>query len=93
MTKKFTWGLDMSPLGNYIKHIHVMERVTTRAYPDLKTWRDAKRFNQRQAAKLLGISQTYYGRLERREQLAIGKCAKRITELTGVPLEILVGAA
>lgn len=70
-----------------------MTNVTSRPYPDLKTWRDAKDLSQHEAAKLLGISQTYYGRLERREQAATGKRAKVIMEMTGVPLEILVGAA
>lgn len=70
-----------------------MERVTLESYPDLRSWRDAKGFSQRQAAKLLGISQTYYRRLEIREQAASGKRAKTIMAITGVPLAILVGAA
>lgn len=69
-----------------------MKRVT-RAYPDLKTWRDAQDFSQREAADFLSISQTFYSRLERRTLCAPGKRAKVIMEKTGVPLEVLVGAA
>lgn len=72
---------------------HGMSKVFERPYPDLKTWRDAKKLSQQQAAELLGISQTFYSRLERRMQAAPGKRAKTIMEKTGVPLEVLVGAA
>lgn len=86
----------MSPHKVLLCAYHGMARVTTHqplSYPDLLTWRRANRFNQRQAARLLGISQTYYGRLERREQVATGRRAKTIMAVTGVPLAILVGAA
>lgn len=72
---------------NYIGSTH------ERPYPDLATWRTAKGLNQRQAAEYLGISQTYYSRLERGVQAARGQQAKAIMQKTGVPLEILVGAA
>lgn len=64
-----------------------------RPCPDLKTWRTKLGVNQRQAAKMLGISQTFYSRLERRTQAMRGKQAKAIVAKTGVPLEVLVGAA
>lgn len=70
-----------------------MPRVIARTYPDLKTWRRAQGFGQRQAATLLGISQTYYSRLERREQVATRETAARIIDLTGVPLETITGVA
>lgn len=70
-----------------------MNTVATRPYPDLATWRTAHHLSQQKAAELLGISQTFYSRLERRVQSARGKQAKRIMEQTGVPLEVLVGAA
>lgn len=69
-----------------------MKRITTE-YPTLKAWRDATNLNQRDAAKLLGISQTYYGRLERGLQIATGRRAKFLREKTGVSIEVLVGAA
>lgn len=70
-----------------------MKRPTTRAYPDLKTWRGAKGFNQREAADFLGISQNFYCRVERGLSAPRGPKAKLITARTGVPLEVLVGAA
>ncbi len=72
------------------------KRVRTfsrRAYPDLKTWRDAKGFGQRDAAEYLQISQTVYSRLERRRQSVKGDLAKRLMAHTGVPLEVLAGVA
>jgi transcriptional regulator with XRE-family HTH domain len=68
-------------------------RYRRHAYPDLATWRRAHAFNQREAAQTLGISQTYYSRLERGVQAARGKIAKRILETANVPLEKLVGLA
>lgn len=69
-----------------------MAKVFERPYPDLATWRAAKKLSQGQAAEYLEISQTFYSRLERRMQAAPGKRAKVIMEKTGVPLEVLVGA-
>lgn len=72
-----------------------MKRTTSRPYPNLKTWRAAQqpRLSQAAAAAKLGISQTYYNRLERGIQAARGSVAKRLMAETGVPLEVLVGAA
>ncbi len=62
-----------------------------RPYPDLATWRTARRLNQRDAAKLLGISQASYSRFERRVRGAKGQLAKNLMIKTGVPLEVLAG--
>lgn len=70
-----------------------MTQRSTRAYPNLKTWRAAKHLSTYKAADLLGISQSTYSRLERGKQAVRGPLAKRITERAGVPLEVLVGAA
>lgn len=70
-----------------------MNKVITRPYPNLKTWRTAMGLSQEQASTLLGISQTYYSRLERHGSAARGPLAKRLSEQTGVPIEVLVGAA
>jgi len=70
-----------------------MTSVTRRSYPDLATWRAAMGLSQEQAATILNMSQAFYSRLERRTVTARGPRAKRITEQTGVPLEVLVGAA
>jgi transcriptional regulator with XRE-family HTH domain len=69
-----------------------MKRLTSRSYPDLKTWRTASGLTQIEAAKLLGITQGYYGRLELKQKTTTGKRAKGMTEVTGVPIEVLVGA-
>ena len=70
-----------------------MKKSTVRPYPDLLTWRTSLKINQHTAAQLLGMTQVRYSRLERRVQMAPGKEAKVIMEKTGVPLEVLVGAA
>jgi transcriptional regulator with XRE-family HTH domain len=70
-----------------------MAKRELRPYPDLKTWRDANGLSQREAAKYLGMSQIGYSRFERRVRFMRGQKAKGIVKKTGVPLEILVGAA
>ena len=68
----------------------VIKAAATR-YPTLEAWREAANLSQMEAAKLLGISQTYYGRLERGEQVAVREKARNIMAKTGVPVEVLVG--
>ena len=63
----------------------------SRAYPDLKTWRDAHGWSQMQAAAHLGISQKSYSRFERRDRFVKGDTAKRLMKRTGVPIEVLAG--
>lgn len=64
-----------------------------RAYPNLATWREANRINQREAADVLGFSQSKYGRLERGVLTVVGEEAIDIMDKTGVPLEVLVGVS
>lgn len=64
-----------------------------RPYPNLYTWRTSNHLNQREAAELLGLTQSTYSRIETGRQPAKGKRARAIMETTGVPLEVLVGAA
>jgi len=71
----------------------VLKRVSTRSYPDLKTWREAHELSQREAAERLAISQKAYSRFERRERFVKGELAKRLMAETGVSLEVLVGVA
>lgn len=66
-------------------------RKTPRTYPTLLAWRTAHGLNQREAAKVLGISQPVYGRIERGTRFVKGQKAKMIMEATRVPLEVLVG--
>lgn len=71
----------------------VMTAVFSDEYPDLLTWRKDHGFTQRQAARLLDMTQTYYARLERGKASAYGKRAKMLAKVTRVPLAVLVGAA
>lgn len=64
-----------------------------RPYPSLKTWRHEQRLNQDEAAELLLISQPYYSRVERQKQSPNPRLAKAISEVTGVPLENILGIA
>lgn len=68
-------------------------RVTRHTFPTLRAWRKALRINQREAALLLGLSQSHYSKLERRTHATTGRRAKAITAKTGVPIDALVGAA
>jgi transcriptional regulator with XRE-family HTH domain len=54
-----------------------------RPYGSLRAWRASQGLSQPEAAAYLAISQGYYCKLERRI----------VTELTGVPLEVLLGIA
>lgn len=56
-------------------------------------WRLSLNLNQRDAAKILGVNQSKYSRLERRITTTKGAEAKHIIERTGVPLEVLAGVA
>lgn len=69
-----------------------MKRIKP-TYPDLKTWRDDCEFTQDEAANFLGISRAQYCKLERRLTGTTGKRAGYIERRTGVPVDVLVGAA
>lgn len=68
-------------------------RRARRSYPDLRTWRKALGLRQVEAAAQLGISQKSYSRFERRQRFARGPLVLRFMSETGVPLEVIVGAA
>jgi len=68
-----------------------MKRITT--YSSLKAWRLAQQMNQREAASLLGVSQTLYARTEAKRGAPRPLRAKAISEKTGVPFEIVMGVA
>lgn len=72
------------------KHTKRIQRGT---YPSLRVWRLALHLNQREAALLLGVSQSTYGRMERGTMRPVGAEAKHVMSRTGVPLEVLVGVA
>lgn len=60
-------------------------------YPTLKAWRDAQGWNQTVAAKYLGITLSYYNRLEHQQLYAGKKLAKAISDRIGVPFEEVLG--
>jgi transcriptional regulator with XRE-family HTH domain len=62
-------------------------------FPSLLKWREAHGLNQREAAEVLGWSQTKYSRHERRLQFAKHAEARRLVVATRVPLEVVVGVA
>jgi transcriptional regulator with XRE-family HTH domain len=64
-----------------------------RPYGSLRAWRASQGLSQPEAAAYLAISQGYYCKLERRIAAPRPAIAKRVTELTGVPLEVLLGIA
>lgn len=65
------------------------ERVKPQS--SLAAWRQAKGFDQRAAARFLGISQSYYSKLERHEQAPRRDMLKALTARTGVPVDELMG--
>lgn len=67
-----------------------MPTVTPQTYRSLRAWRRANKLSQTRAAKMLGLSQSHYSKLERRRLALPGNRAKKVTKKTGVPLEKLV---
>lgn len=68
-----------------------MKRVKT--YASLKAWRADHEMNQREAARLLGVTQALYARVELGRGTTRPVKAKAISDKTGVPFEILMGVA
>jgi len=69
-----------------------MDKVKFR-YRTLKLWREDRGWSQVEAAEYLGMTQSMYSRLERGTHPAWGKRAKVVHEKTGVPVDVLAGAA
>lgn len=65
----------------------------TKSYTSLKAWRDALGLNQRDAALVLGLSQSGYAKLEIGQRIPRPPKAKVISRKTGVPFENLMGVA
>jgi transcriptional regulator with XRE-family HTH domain len=64
-----------------------------RTHPNLLTWRLKTNLNQREAALILGFTQSKYCRIERGLKIPVRGDARRIVKKTGVPLERLIGVA
>lgn len=72
-----------------------MNKLTRRTAPSVLTltrWRERQGLSTYEAAELLGISQSTYSRTERGKQHLRGRLAKQVSERTGVPVAVLVGA-
>lgn len=72
-----------------------MGRITKREEPppSLLKFREDRELSQADAAALVGIDQSHWCRLENGETFAGPKLAKKLSELTGVSLETLLGIA
>jgi transcriptional regulator with XRE-family HTH domain len=70
-----------------------MKQTHRRSYPDLKAWREDHGLSQKEAAQILLVSRESYSRYERGARFVKGSLAKRLTITTGVPLEVISGAA
>lgn len=62
-------------------------------HSSLAAWRNAHGLDQREAAQKLGISQSYYSKLETHNAAPRPKLLKQVAERTGVPLDELMGIA
>ncbi len=62
-----------------------------RPHSSLAAWRRAHGFSQHDAARFLGISQSYYSKLETHEQSPRRAMMKTLTAKTGVPVDALMG--
>lgn len=67
--------------------------MRVRPHSSLSAWRRAQGFNQHEAAAYLGISQSYYCKLETHDQTPRPAIARRLMDRTGVPLDELLGIA
>ncbi len=64
-----------------------------RPFSSLKAWRRWHGFSQHEAAGFLGISQSYYSKLESLDQSPRRNMARTLTAKTGVPVDALMGLA
>lgn len=62
-----------------------------RPHSSLRAWRRWHGFSQHDAADYLGISQSYYSKLETHEQSPRRTMMQHLTAKTGVPVDALMG--
>jgi DNA-binding XRE family transcriptional regulator len=67
------------------------ERTTRTKAQSLRGWRLRHNLDQREAAKILGLSQSAYARFELQTRYPRPKVAKRMRIITGLSLEIILG--
>lgn len=66
-------------------------RRTARRLKSLLGWRLRHHLDQREAARILGVSQSTYGRFENGKRYPRPSVAKRIQIITGLSLETILG--
>ena len=59
----------------------------------LRQWRHGVALTQTDAARLFGVSQSYYSKVELGQNAPNPRLAKRIADKTGVPLESVLNVA
>jgi DNA-binding XRE family transcriptional regulator len=64
---------------------------TRRKVKSLLGWRLRHGLDQRAAARILGVSQSTYGRFETKKRFPRPSVAKRMQIITGLSLEIILG--
>lgn len=62
-------------------------------YSSLKAWREDHDLSQREAARILGVSQAGWSKIELGIRRPRRDLAKRLLKKTGVPVEVLMGLA
>jgi transcriptional regulator with XRE-family HTH domain len=67
-----------------------MGKLKREVFDSLLAFREAKRLSQAEAAALVGITQGMWSRLETGRDGARPAVARRISDITGVPLERLL---
>lgn len=70
-----------------------MNTHRVKPHSSLASWRKDMGFTQQEAATYLGISQSYYCKLERKAQQPRKDVLKGLTDRTGVPVDELMGIA
>lgn len=68
-----------------------MANRTKKTFKSLKAWRSHMGLGQRDAARLLGISQPFYAMVELGKRRPIAPKAANISRVTGVPLANVLG--
>lgn len=67
------------------------DRTTRTKAQSLRGWRLRHNLDQREAAKILGLSQSAYARFELGKRFPRPRAANRIRIITGLSLEVILG--
>ena len=67
------------------------ERTTRTPAKSLKGWRLRHNLDQREAARIIGVSQTTFARMEALKRYPRPSLAKKMRVITGLPIEVIMG--